>query len=166
MSHWFSVMKKLEDDKYPQQVKYLKEKFGFSQTHANALVMYSRGSKSAKRFATPSDFFKSLDPVQAKTVKQIFKIILKKYPNLEHVIAWNQPMLKHKQKYIFGLSVAKNHILIAPFDAKVFKLIKPWFKDFRVNKKTIALPNDWKPDSKILHKIIEHSIKNVDAKRP
>ncbi len=72
MSYWFTVMKKLEGKKYPEQISHLKENYGFSQAHANALVMYSRGSKSAARFSSVSDYYKSLDPKQAKLVKAIF----------------------------------------------------------------------------------------------
>ena len=57
MAYWFKVMAKLSDAKYPEQIAHLKENYGFSQTHANALVMYSRGSKSAKRF--DSHYFRS-----------------------------------------------------------------------------------------------------------
>ena len=41
MKYWFAVMKKVEGKKYPEQIAHLRENFGFSQTHANALVMYS-----------------------------------------------------------------------------------------------------------------------------
>ena len=74
MKYWFKIMKELTGKKYPEQVSYLKENFGFSQAHANALVMYSRGSKSSKKFDKPVDFFKKLDSQQAKTVKKIFKV--------------------------------------------------------------------------------------------
>jgi hypothetical protein len=87
MNFWFSVMKQLKDEKYPTQTKHLKEKYGFSQTHANALIMHARGSTSSKRFATPADYYKALAAKQAKTVKQIFTAIRKKYPKLDHVIA-------------------------------------------------------------------------------
>ena len=40
MKYWFQVMKDLEGLKYPEQVAFLKEEHGFSQAHANALVMY------------------------------------------------------------------------------------------------------------------------------
>jgi len=68
-------MEKLKDKKYPEQVTHLKENYGFSQAHANALVMYSRGSKSSKRFDTPTEYYKTITPEQAKTAKKIFKII-------------------------------------------------------------------------------------------
>lgn len=162
MSYWFKVMKDLEGEKYPIQVAYLKENYGFSQAHANALVMYSRGSESSKRFETPAQYYKTLPPAQAKTVKAIFKAIQSKYPKLELVIAWNQPMIKVDKNYIFGVSVATNHILIAPWDQKVLKKYAPEFSEFRVNKKTIALPNDWKVDAKLLQSIIKDSLAGLN----
>ena len=53
MSYWFDQMDEIKDAKYPEQIAYLKENHGFSQTHANALVMYCRGSKSAHRASHP-----------------------------------------------------------------------------------------------------------------
>jgi len=75
MKYWFAVMAKLEGKKYPEQIAHLRENYGFSQAHANALVMYSRGSTSAQRFATPAAYFKSITPQQAKTVRAIIKTI-------------------------------------------------------------------------------------------
>lgn len=150
MSYWFAVMKSLEGKKYPEQLAYLKENHGFSQTHANALVMFSRGSTSSKRFDKPSDYYKSIDPQQAKTVRAIFKVIQAKYPQLELVIAWNQPMLRLDTHYVFGVSAAKKHILIAPWSTAVLEKLAPRLKNYTVNKKTIAVPNDWKVDSALL----------------
>ena len=150
MAYWLKVMASLEGKKYPEQVAHLKESYGFSQAHANALVMYSRGSTSSRRFETPSDYFKTLTPQQRKTVKAIFSAVTAKYPELELVIAWNQPMLKLDKKYIMGVSVATNHILFAPFSNDVLDAMRPKLKGLTVNKKTIAIPNDWAVDSKLL----------------
>lgn len=158
MSYWFKVMKEVEGEKYPVQIAHLKENYGFSQAHANALVMYSRGSSSSKRFETPAEFFKTVTPQQAKTMKAIFKAITSKYPQLELVVAWNQPMLKFEKHYIFGCSAATNHILIAPWDLDVLKKYTPKFKDYKVNKKTIALPNDWEVDAKLLQAMAKDSL--------
>lgn len=150
MTYWFGQMKKLAGKKYPEQIAYLKENHGFSQTHANALVMYSRGSKSAKKFATVEQYLAQFDAVKKKTVRGIFKAITTKYPKLELVIAWNQPMLKVEGQYIFGVSVLKNHILLAPFSKAVLEEFAPKFKGYTVNKKTIQVPVDWKPEIKLL----------------
>jgi uncharacterized protein YdhG (YjbR/CyaY superfamily) len=159
MKHWFAIMEQVQGKKYPEQISHLRVKYKFSQVHANALVMYARGSESAHRFNSISDYYKSIDPIQAKTIKSIFKVIRAKFPALDLVIAWNHPMLKLGDEYIFGISTAKNHILIAPFSATVFKEFSPYFKGHKINKKTICLPNDWQVDSKLLVKLIAAAIK-------
>ena len=161
MAHWFKVMAKLEGKKYPEQIAHLRENYGFSQAHANALVMFSRGSESSQRFATHADFYKSVTPQQAKTMKAIFKAITAKYPELELVIAYNQPMVKFEKHYIFGASASTKHVLIAPWDAKVLKTFAPKFKEGNALKKTIQLPNDWDVDAKLIQAVIKASLANI-----
>lgn len=163
MAYWFAIMKKLEGKKYPEQIAFLRENYGFSQAHANAVVMYSRGSTSSKRFATPTEYYKSIDAKQAKKVREIIKVITTKYPDLELVIAWNQPMLKRGNDYVFGASVATHHILIAPW-GDVLKAFAPKFEKLegvKVNKKTIGIPNDWEIDSKLLLSMISARLKEL-----
>ena len=155
MKYWFAVMAKLEGKKYPEQIAHLRENFGFSQAHANALVMYSRGSVSAQRFDKPSDYFKSITPEQAKTVKAIVKAIQTKFPKLELVIAWNTPMLKDGPKYIFGISATKNYLLIAPWSSDVLDDFRPKLTDYKVNKKTIQIPSNWDVDAKLLQQMVK-----------
>ena len=150
MAYWFKVMKEVADQKYPEQIACLRENYGFSQAHANALVMYSRGSTSARRFDTPAQYFKSIDPAQAKTIKAMIKAITEKHPDLELVIAWNQPMLRKGTFYVFGASVSKNHISIAPWSTEVLDKFRPKLSEYRVTKKMIAVPNDWDVDVKLL----------------
>jgi len=155
MAYWFKVMKSLEGKKYPEQIAHLKENFGFSQAHANALVMHSRGSTSSRRFETPNDYFKSVNPEQRKTIKAIFAAITSKYPKLELVIAWNQPILRLDKKYIFGVSTTKNYLLLAPFNTDVIDAFRPKLRAYTVNKKTFAVPNDWAVDAKLLQGMVK-----------
>ena len=161
MAYWFKVMAKLEGKKYPEQIAHLRENYGFSQAHANALVMFSRGSESSQRFNTHAEFYKSVTPEQAKTMKAIFKAITSKYPELELVIAWNQPMVKVDKHYIFGAPASTKHVLIAPWDAKVLKEFAPKFKEGNPLKKTIQLPNDWDVDVKLIQAVIKASLANL-----
>jgi uncharacterized protein len=151
MSYWFDVMAEIADQKYPEQIAYLRENHGFSQSHANAVVMYSRGSTSTQRFNTK----------QAKTIRAIFKAITTKYPELELVIAWNQPMLRIGKDYIFGISAAKNHILLAPWSKDVLEKFAPKMKDLDVKKKTIGVPNDWSVDEKLLQALVKARLAEI-----
>ena len=159
ITYWITQVKNLGDAKYPEQVGFLRENYGFSQAHANALVMYVRGSKSSRRFEKPKDFFDSLDPLAAKTAKRIFKAIQSKYPKLALVVAWNQPMLKNGDSYVFGCSALKNHLLIAPWNPKVLSKLKKELEGYEVNKKTVRIPSDWKVDEKLLLAMVKENLK-------
>jgi uncharacterized protein YdhG (YjbR/CyaY superfamily) len=155
MSYWFSVMKDLADDKYPAQIAYLRENHGFSQAHANALVMYSRGSVSAKRFDTPAQYYTTITADQAKTMRSIFKMIATKYPKSELVIAWNQPMVKIDGDYVFGATAATKYILMSPWSADVIADFAPKMADLVVKKKTIGIPNNWDVDTKLILALVK-----------
>ena len=158
MSYWFKVMKEIKDDKYPQQVAHLRENYGFSQAHANALVMYSRGSTSSRRHDTPADYYKTVDPKQATTMRKIFKTIQTKYPKTELVIAWNQPMLKLDSDYIFGATATKKHILMSPWSSDVLADFADRLEHLELKKKTIGVPNDWKVEEKLILDMVKARI--------
>jgi len=116
---WLKRLKDLKTDKYQEQIAFLRENHGFSQAHANALVMYHRGSKSSNKFGTPENYFKTIDPQVAKTIKKIFAAVTAKHKNLELVMAWNQPMLRLGTGYIVGVTGAASTALrILPSIAK------------------------------------------------
>ena len=154
MSHWHKEMKKVAGRKYPEQMAFLQEQHGFSRAHANALVQYSRGSTSSRRYATVDDFLAGQDSVKQKTVKSILRAITDAFPDAEVVIAWNQPMVRRSNKYVFGLSVASHHILIAPFDSAVIDRFRDRLTAYKVNKKTIQIPVDWKVDTVLLRDMV------------
>jgi uncharacterized protein YdhG (YjbR/CyaY superfamily) len=164
MRYWHDVMAELSDWKYPEQIAYLKENHGFSQAHANALVMFSRGSKSSKRFGTLEDYLKPYDTKTKKTVQQIFRTLQTKYPKSEVVISWNQPMLKLNEDYLFGLSVLKNYLLIAPWGEKALKEVLPKITEYKVNKKTIQVPLDWKVEEKFLLNLVKVRVAELKQK--
>jgi uncharacterized protein YdhG (YjbR/CyaY superfamily) len=64
-------------------------------------------------------------------------------------------MLKVDTRYVFGVSVTKKYILMAPWSTKVLKQFIPKLSDYTVNKKTIAIPNDWKVDEKLLQQMVK-----------
>jgi uncharacterized protein YdhG (YjbR/CyaY superfamily) len=150
ISYWFGRLKELGEEKYPAQIAYLRQEHGFSQAHANAVVMSHRGSSTSKRFTNLTSYLAPHDAMKKKTVKAIFKAIQSQYPEMKVVIAWNQPMLKLGDDYILGVSVLKNHILLGPWGDGIIAKFAPKLKEYKVNKKTIQLPVDWDVDAKLL----------------
>ena len=163
MTYWFDQMEQISDRKYPEQIAFLRENHGFSQAHANALVLYSRGSTSAHRVHSLDEYLEPSDETKRATVRAIFTAITSKYPKAELVIAWNQPMLKLDGQYVFGVSVQSKHILIAPWGNGIIDQFRPRLTDYKVNKKTIQVPVDWKPDVKLLRDMVAARIAETAA---
>ena len=154
-------MEKIKDRKYPEQISHLRENYGFSQAHANALVMFTKGSKSTSKFKDDKDYLKSIDPKQAKTIKAIYKLIQAKHKRLELVIAWNQPMLRIDKSYVIGASVTKNYILLNPFSKKVIDKFGKKLAEYDVKKHTFAIPNDWKIDQKLILALVKARLDEI-----
>lgn len=157
MSFWFKEMKAVKDKRYPEQMEFLQKKHGFSRTHANALVQYSRGSKSAQRFTSVDEYVSEHDPVKQKTVRSILACITRAFPDAEVVIAWNQPMVKRSGQYVFGLGVFARHILVAPYDSTVIEQFRERLSNYSLNKKTIKVPVDWDVDVNLVCDLVEAS---------
>jgi uncharacterized protein YdhG (YjbR/CyaY superfamily) len=120
--------------------------------------MYSRGSTSSKRHDTPTDYYKTVDPNQATTMRKIFNTIQTKYPKTELVIAWNQPMLKLGNDYIFGATATKKHILMSPWSSDVLADFADRLEHLELKKKTIGVPNDWKVEEKLILDMVKARI--------
>ena len=133
MSYWFTQMKKVKGEKYADKMAFLQEQHGFSRAHANALVLYSKGNTSSRRYETLDDYLATLDETKAKTIRTIFATLAAKFRRAEVVIAWNQPMLKQDGRYLFGAGAQKEHILIAPFDAGIIDEFRPRLEGYHVN---------------------------------
>ncbi len=162
MSYWFDQMEQVADRGYPEQIAFLRENHGFSQAHANAVVMYCRGSKSARRHDTLDDYLAPFPETTQQTVRAILKAITSRYRSMETVIAWNQPMLKIDGQYVFGVSVLKQHILIAPWGGLLDEF-RPRLAGYKVNKKTVQVPLDWKPDVALLRDMAAARVAQIRA---
>lgn len=161
ISQWIDRVKALGDVKYPEQIAFLREEHGFSQAHANALVMYVRGSTTSKRHATPSRYFATLDKRTAATMKRIFDAITSKHSDFELVMAWNQPILRNAEGYVLGLSASKNHITINPFSGDAIDKNAKRLSKFVVNKKTFQVPLDWIVEPALLHALVRTRLTEI-----
>lgn len=150
IGHWVALLAALPDKKYDAQMAHLQTQHGFSRAHANALVLYCRGSVSARRVDSLEAYLAAASATQAATVRAIFAAIAEKHPDLTSVIAWNHPMLKDGAHYVFGVSVAKQHLTLAPMGAGVLDAFRPRLTGYAVNKKTLRVPSDWPVDGALL----------------
>ncbi len=165
MSYWFDVMREIADQKYPQQVAYLKENYGFSQAHANALVLYSKGSTSSKRYANYAEYLAPLTAEQQAGLNAITDALMKAFPKGEIVLAWNQPQFQIDGEYIVGYSASKNHITIGPWLTGFVAKYQDRLAVYKHGTKTFQVPLDWKPDTKLLKDIVKDRLAELKASK-
>jgi uncharacterized protein YdhG (YjbR/CyaY superfamily) len=154
VAFWLDELASLGDVGYAEQIACLRERHGFSQAHANALVMYARGSTTSKRFDSPAAFFASLEEPKRGTAQAILAAITDAYPDLELVIAWNQPMLRRGTQYVFGLSAARRHLTLAAMGRGSIEALEARLAGLETNKKTIKVPVDWAVDGPLLVELV------------
>jgi uncharacterized protein YdhG (YjbR/CyaY superfamily) len=162
VEEWLEELAALGDVSYREQMSLLQDVHGFSRAHANALVMYARGSTSARRFDDPEAFFRDLGGEREQTARAIISTILDEFPDLELVIAWNQPMLRRGTDYVFGLSAATNHLLIASWGG-ISETVAAQLGNLTVNKKTIRVPVDWDIDSNLLRVMVAERLAQLQS---
>lgn len=154
MEHWFALMKTVDGRRYPEQMAFLQQEHGFSRTHANALVQFCRGSTSARRYNTLEEYLADVDPTMRATVERIFAAIRKRHADLDLIMAWNKPMLKSGDDYVFGVGTAKEHILLGPWGDGIIERCAPLLDGYTVNKKTVRVPADWDVDEDLLEALV------------
>ena len=154
MADWFAVMAAFPGTRYPEQVAYLRDEHGFTRTHANALVMYVRGSTTSRRTTTLDGYLADADPIAAATVRSIFTGLIARHPGTDVTIAWNHPLLVMDGRYLLGVSVLTRHLLLAPWSVEVLDAFRPRLAAFTVNRKTVRLPFDWQVDERLLDDLV------------
>jgi uncharacterized protein YdhG (YjbR/CyaY superfamily) len=157
-AHWLGLLTELGDARYPEQMALLQEGHGFSRTHANALVMYHRGSPSSRRFDTHDEWLAQQDPDAASTVSAVFAAIHARVAGLEPVIAWNQPMLRNEAGYVIGCSAASRHVSINPFSVAVMDRFRDRLGAIpggSVTSHLFSVPFGWVPDHDLVARVVE-----------
>jgi len=162
VDEWLDELAALGDVPYREQMSLLQDEHGFSRAHANALVMYARGSTSARRFDDHEAFLRELGGERERTARAIISTIVEEFSDLELVIAWNQPMLRLGTDYVFGLSAATNHLLIASWGG-ISDTVKAHLGDLTANKKTIRVPVGWEIDVELLRIMVAERLAQLDS---
>lgn len=164
VSYWLDLVSGHAGRRYPEQIALLRESHGFSQAHANAVVMFARGSTTSRRFSNLDDYLADADPTGAATVRHIFDGLVTRHARTSITIAWNQPFLTldataahPKGRHLFSVGVLRAHLTAAPGSVEVLDMFREQLTHTHglvVNRKTFRLPLDWKVDEQLLDAMV------------
>jgi uncharacterized protein YdhG (YjbR/CyaY superfamily) len=160
-AYWLKLLADLGAAKYPEQMAFLQERHGFSRAHANALVMYARGSTSSQRFDGPAAYFASIPAKHRALSKKMFAAVQARHPKLTFEVAWNQPMLRLGKDIVFAVSSSTSHVLINLGSKKVLDAFADRLAAFEVNKYTVRVPLDWTVNATLLNALVAARLKEL-----
>lgn len=106
------------------------------------------------RFDNFPDFYRALSPEQHTHITSLVDWVRATYPDLEPVIAWNQPMFKKGTKYILGFMPTKNHTNLLTVTDSVVSSLKPALTSYKHGTRSIQLPFDWTIDPQLFAQVI------------
>jgi uncharacterized protein YdhG (YjbR/CyaY superfamily) len=166
IQHWFAVLADLAEGgaaRYPEQLAHLMETHGFSRTHANAVVMFHRGSTTSRRSHDLDGHLAGVDATAAATVRAILEGLQARHPGATVEIAWNQPFLRLGDRRLFSVGVLKAHLLASPWSVEVLDAFRPRLTalGLTVNRKTFRLPFDWDVDLDLLDGMVADELRRM-----
>ena len=99
------------------------------------------------------------DPLHRERTEEVLTWINNKYPNLEKVVKWNQPMFTDHGTFIIGFSVSKKHLAVSPEEQTISHLEDEIMKTgYSYTKGLIRIPWNGPVDYTLLEKMIEFNI--------
>lgn len=107
------------------------------------------------KFANLEEFYHSLPEDQERATRLLVEFIATEYPELELVLAWNQPMFKHGSKYLIGFMPTKKHINLLTISDDATTRLASELANYKHGSRSIALPFDWDIDQTLIAKVID-----------
>ena len=106
------------------------------------------------------EFLQGIDnPIHLNKVEELLNWVNTKFPGLEPLLKWNQPMFSDHGTYIIGFSVSKQHIAIAPEQAGINQFVDAIEKaGYDHTKEIIRIKWNQSIDYELLERIIEFNI--------
>lgn len=111
------------------------------------------------KFDNFTDFYASLTPEQNTHIRSLVEWVSTAYPELEPVIAWNQPMFKKETKYILGFMPTKNHTNLLTVTDSAISELAPQLTSYKHGTRSIQLPFDWTIEPQLFEQVISLRLK-------
>lgn len=108
------------------------------------------------------EFLAKIDnPEHRARTEEVLTWVSEKYPILEPVIKWNQPMFTDHGTYIIGFSTSKQHLAASPEQAGIIHFSEQIIQSgYKHTKMLVQFPWNRPVDYELLEKMIEYNIED------
>ncbi|MFQ3544535.1 iron chaperone [Halobacillus rhizosphaerae] len=107
-----------------------------------------------------TEFLDKIDqPEHRARVEEVLNWVAEKYPELDRVVKWNQPMFTDHGTFIIGFSTAKTHLNVAPERAGILHFSEEIIESgYGHTKQLVQFPWNKPIDYSLIEKMIEYNI--------
>lgn len=110
------------------------------------------------KFASFDEFYASLPEDQRTATERFVDHVSKTHPELELLLAWNQPMFRSGKKYLIGFMPTKKHINLLTISDDAVTHFALELVGYRHGTRSISLPFDWEIDADLIEKLIQFQL--------
>ena len=107
------------------------------------------------KFENLDEFYLSLPTDQEQAIRRFVDFVANHFPDLELVLAWNQPMFRLGKKYLIGFMPTKKHINLLTVSDDAVRHFAEELQGYRHGTRSISLPFDWEIDEELIAKVID-----------
>lgn len=106
------------------------------------------------KYASLDEFYAALPEDQRTHITSLVGYVQENYPQLECVLAWNQPMFKNGKHYVIGFMPTKKHTNLLTVSDTAITTLAPELTNYKHGTRSISLPFDWTIDADLFHSVI------------
>lgn len=117
---------------------------------------------STPRFHSLEDYFASIDPVKAATLRAITELVLTRFPELAAKISWNVPTVHRQGKYVAGYDAFKRHLTFSAWSPRIIEDFHERLAGYVVKKNCFQIPVDWEIDETLVVDLIRARLAELD----
>jgi|tagenome__1003787_1003787.scaffolds.fasta_scaffold20063244_2 uncharacterized protein YdhG (YjbR/CyaY superfamily) len=128
------------------------------------MISKATSRQRSPKFDSVEDYFASVDPTKARTLRSIIDFIVGEFPELKSKISWNVPTIHRDGKYVFGVAAYKNHLTLAPWSPRIIEDFKGRLGRFVVRNHCFQIPVDWKIDRELVKDLVRARLGELDKK--
>lgn len=107
------------------------------------------------KFASVDEFYSALPEDQRTHISSLVEYVSARYPELNVVIAWNQPMFKSGDKYVLGFMPTKKHTNLLTVSDTAITAMAAELSGYKHGTRSISLPFDWQIDPALIDRVVQ-----------
>lgn len=106
------------------------------------------------KFSSLDEFYEFLPDDQRVGIRRLVDFVSTSYPQLDLVLAWNQPMFKIDGSYLIGFMPTQKHINLLTVTDTAITALASELAGFRHGTRSISLPFDWSIDAQFINRVL------------